>query len=170
MGLLRPCGLSGGQRFSGWQIRIVADLTSTIRPYPFLDLEALYLARSGSRQIFLPDLVAPDALGGSNLWRQALNIEPDHFLRVDDPPLPQRIEVRHNHRMEPVAPFTGPSLKSHHGDFLDVRRFQVMRFNLFGINIFPVAEHDHFFLTPSKHQVAMRVELTPLPAKQPSIP
>ena len=72
--------------------------------------------------------------------------------------------------MQPVRRWiAGPSLQTHHANFLDVRRLQVVGLNLFRINILAVAEDDHFFLTASDKQVAVRVQIAEIAGVKPVI-
>ena len=71
--------------------------------------------------------------------------------------------------MQPVAAFPGLAFQPHHGQFFDVRRFQIMRLNLLGINILPVAEHNQFFLATSKEQVTVGVEVAEIARVEPSV-
>src|SRR5579864_7698584 len=44
-----------------------------------------------------------------------------------------------------------------------------MGFNLFGIDVFPVAENNDFFLPPGEKQVAARVKISEIPCIKPSV-
>src|SRR2546423_14995533 len=44
-----------------------------------------------------------------------------------------------------------------------------MRFNFFGINIFPVAQYDHFFLAPRQEEVAVGIEISQIAGQKPSV-
>ena len=92
-----------------------------IGSHPLLDFEALDLAGRGAGQILLPYFVAPDAFRGRDLGRQSFNIEANRFLRIHNLALPERIEIRDNHRVQTVAAFAGFAFESHDSDFLDER-------------------------------------------------
>ena len=71
--------------------------------------------------------------------------------------------------MQPVAAFAGLALQSHHREFLDVWRLQVVRLDLFGVNILAIAQHDHFFFAPGEEEVPVRVEIAEVAGEEPSV-
>ncbi len=168
-GLIEPGRLFICQRPFGGQLRIVVNLPRLVRSYALLHFEAFDLARGGSRQIFLPDLIATDAFGGSDLLRQAFDVVPDNFFGVHNLLLAQHIEVGHDHRVQTVAAFPWFTFQSHHRQFFDVGRLQVVSLDLFGINILPVAEHDHFFFAASEEQVPARIKVAEIAGIEPPV-
>ncbi len=71
--------------------------------------------------------------------------------------------------MQAVAFFSGLAFKAHHGDFLNKRRLHVVCFDLFGIDVFSVAEDDDFLLAPSKEEISFGVEVSEVAGEEPSI-
>ena len=52
---------------------------------------------------------------------------------------------------------------------LMIGRLQVVRFDLFGVNVFAIAEDDDFFLAPSEEQMALESKYPRSPVRnQPS--
>ena len=115
------------------------------------------------------DLVAANALGGSNLLGQTLNVEADRLFYVDDFALPQHIEIRHHDSVEPVAALAGLAFEPHHRNLLDERRLQVVRFDLFRIHILTVAEDNHLFLAPGEKKIAVSIEVAQVAGQEPSV-
>src|SRR5882724_11706420 len=138
--------------------------------HPLFQFEAFELAGGGAGQRVLPDFVAANALGGRNLGRDALNIEANDFLGVDDSAFFQNVEVRHHHAVEPVrSGIARLTLERHDRDFLYVGRFQIVGLNLLGIYVLAVAQHDHVFLATGDKQIAARVEVAEIAGMEPAI-
>src|SRR6266567_1400267 len=135
--------------------------------YSLLNFKALQLARGCSRQVVLPDFITADSLGGSKLCRQTLYVESNHFSRVYDFSLSQRFEIRHNHGVQFLRP--RGSFHSHHTDFFDKRRLQVMGLDFFGIDILAIGENDHVLLAPGDEQISALVDVTEVAGVQPAI-
>src|SRR6266404_8422478 len=138
--------------------------------HPLFQFEAFELAGGGAGQRVLPDFVAANALGGRNLGRDALNIEANDFLGVDDSAFFQNLEVRHHYAVEPVrSGITRLTLERHDRDFLYVGGFQIVGLNLLGIYVLAVAQHDHVFLATGDKQIAARVEVAEITGMEPAI-
>src|SRR6266478_5152647 len=111
----------------GSQVDLARAGAPLVRAYALLDLEAFQLAGGGAGQIFLPDFVIPDALGRSDLLGDALDVETDHFLGVNDLLFFEGVEVGYEHRVETFG--TGVAwlgLEAHDTHFLDEGRLQVV--------------------------------------------
>ena len=73
--------------------------------------------------------------------------------------LSQHVEIRDDHGVQPVSAIARLAFQSHHADFLDVGRLQIVRFDLLGINILAIAQNDDFFLAAGEKQMAVRIEV-----------
>ena len=167
--LLEPCGLVVSKRLFRRQFGIVSQFPRLICLYALLDLEALDLARRGAGQIVLPDFVAADALCRRDLWRK-----PSMSKRMTSLAL-TILRCRSTSKLGTITAcsrsrrFARLAFQPHHGNFLDERRLQVVRFDLFRIDILAVAEDDDFFLAPSQKQMALRVEIAEIASEEPSV-
>ncbi len=92
--------------------------------------------------------------------RNPLHIPANRFLGIDDLLFFERFKIRHNHRVQLfLLRITRHALQRHHTNFFNELGFQVVRFNLIRIQIFPVRQNNQFLLAPCNKHVAAPVDI-----------
>src|SRR6202035_2241064 len=118
--VVEPRSLVWCQWQFGGQLGIFRNFSGLACLDSFLYFGPLYFASACSWQIFLPDFITANALGGGNLLRQSFDIEADYLFRVDNLFMAQTLEVGHDYCVQAVA--AGPWLcfQSHDRELFDV--------------------------------------------------
>ena len=102
--------------------------------------------------------------------REAFDFEAQHVADVDDLGAAQRFEVGHDHGMQAFGEgLAGRALQAEDADLLDVGRLQVMRLDLFGIDVLAVAEDDDVFFAAGDEEVSVGIAIAKVAAAQPSV-
>ena len=135
-----------------------------------LNLETLQFARRGARQLFLPDVIAHQTFRRSDLVRKRLDFAANRLFGIDDPALAQQFKIGHDYGVEPLrCRISGSRLQRHHANLFHVLRLQIVRLDLFGIDILSVGEHDDFLAPSSDKEIAAGIEITEIARVEPAV-